>query len=484
METLAPQTVNQVVGEEAREQLKDLFGNYRAEWLRDRIFALFTKPAYFPELEIRGPCVLIGGRGTGKTTVLKTLSYQGQFELSKRNEAAISTWPYYGFYYRVDTNHVRAFAGPELREDTWIRVFGHYINVLLCEQVLTFLNWYSDRFPSAPTLPVLACRHVGIALHLGEPKTLPELTCLLEESKLRFEAFINNLNESRLPPLSLQGAPVAELINRVAELPQFRDKYFFFLIDEYENFSDNQQTVVNTLIKHSGEKYSFKIGVRELGLRVRATLNPHEQLISPADYVRVDIAEKLAGRTFERFALDICNQRISHLQLADHRSLPSIEQLFPGLTDDEEAERLGVKKVISERTRGLKLPDVSSIPPLELYFCIFWAKAQNVSIPDVLRERANYSEAWITRYNNYKFALLFTIRRALPGIRKYFCGWRDFIQLSGSNIRYLLELVDQTLFLFLQDGAGTFGAPVPPEIQTHAAELVGKKTSRSLRGCP
>ena len=333
-------------------------------------------------------------------------------------------------------------------------------------------------------LPASACRRVGISLHLGEPKTLFELMNSLEESKLRFEAFINNLNENRLPTLSMQSAPIAELIDRIVELPQFTNKYFFFLIDEYENFSDSQQTVVNTLIKHSGEKYSFKIGVRELGLQVRATPNPDEQLISPSDYVRVNIAEKLSGTTFDKFALDICNQRISHLQLDISPSFTNITSLFPGLTDEEEAERLGVRKVISEQIRDLQLnlPDALSIAPLELFFCIFWARAQKLDIAEVLREREENHKSWVTRYQNYKFALLFTIRRGVPGIRKYFCGWRDFIQLSGSNIRYLLELVDQTLLLFLQREGGEFGNPVPPEVQTRAAELVGKKNVTELEG--
>jgi hypothetical protein len=61
------------------EQLSELFGSYRAEWLREHIFELFKEPKYFPELLTLRPCVLMGGRGTGKTSVLRSLSYEGQF---------------------------------------------------------------------------------------------------------------------------------------------------------------------------------------------------------------------------------------------------------------------------------------------------------------------------------------------------------------------------------------------------------------------
>jgi hypothetical protein len=228
LEPIGTKKVTTLSSEKAREQLKELFGNYRAEWLRDRIFELFTKPAYFPELETRGPCVLIGGRGTGKTTVLRTLSYEGKFELSGRSIASVDTWPYFGFYYRVDTNHVRAFAGPELRDETWIRVFGHYVNILLCEQVLHFLKWYGELLPTAAMLPASACRRVGISLHLGEPKTLFELMNSLEESKLRFEAFINNLNENRVPTLSmLYCSPVLRHSAGLIQAANFRSAVVF-----------------------------------------------------------------------------------------------------------------------------------------------------------------------------------------------------------------------------------------------------------------
>ena len=56
----------------------DALGLYKAEWLDAKLFDLFTEPGYFGGLKTFRPCVLIGGRGTGKTTVLRGLSYEGQ----------------------------------------------------------------------------------------------------------------------------------------------------------------------------------------------------------------------------------------------------------------------------------------------------------------------------------------------------------------------------------------------------------------------
>ena len=62
-------------------KLEEVFGSYKAEWLKKDIFKFFTEPSYFPMLKGNYPWVLQGGRGTGKTTVLRGLSYVGQYEI-------------------------------------------------------------------------------------------------------------------------------------------------------------------------------------------------------------------------------------------------------------------------------------------------------------------------------------------------------------------------------------------------------------------
>lgn len=465
------------------DRLNQLFGNYRAEWLREKIFDVFTQPSYFPNLETKSPCVLIGGRGTGKTTVLRSLSYEGQFALSKKDVNAISAWEYYGFYYRVDTNRVTAFQGTELEEAVWTKLFAHYINLLLCGQGLKFLNWYALHRPEAPVLPPDACRRVAISLCLDSAESVQELLLQLDYARLRFEAFLNNITSTNLPNISLQGAPIDELLSHVVALPHFKRKHFFFLIDEFENFTDPQQIVMNTLIKHSGETHSFKIGVKELGWRHRSTLNPNEQLNSPADYVRISIAEQLAGPKFQEFALQIFNQRLAQLDEAQGESI-RIDSLLGALTLDEEAKLLGLDRqnllaMIARSEPSVKAPDEMST--LELYFAVQWSHWKNRDVAEVLAERNENPKKWNDRFANYQHALLYTIRRGKSGIRKYYAGWRTFVHLAGSNIRYLFELVDRTLVLHLEKGF-ELGQPVSPENQTVAAQNVGMKNVSELEG--
>ncbi|GJD75133.1 hypothetical protein CFIICLFH_3373 [Methylobacterium goesingense] len=474
---------------ETIERLSELFGNYKAEYLQEKIFDLFTKPAYFPELETGRPCVLVGGRGTGKTTVLRSLSYEGRYALNKDTSEDVSSWPYYGFYMRVDTNRVTAFSGPDLPDKTWAKLFAHYMNMLLCSQAFRFLRWYKDLLPSSESLSAESCRLIAVSLRLESCRNIDELISSLNGARIQFEAYLNNLNPDSLPPLSLQGAPIELLVEQLGVIPQFAGKRFFFLLDEYENFLDYQQVVVNTLIKHSGGPHTFKVGVRELGWRARHTSNVNERLTSPADYALITIAEKLDDTRFENFASEILNQRMSYLGVSLGGQVASIQDMLPGLSPEEEAELLGVQAKNKDELsrlglRGKSLPtELSSIPPLELYYLLSGCSSA-IELHEKLESRADDSQKWSVSYNNYKHALLFTIKEKKSGLRKYYTGWETFVSLSGRNIRYLIELVDQTLIAHANESVdlSTLNKPVSYETQTRSASNVGRKNVSELEG--
>lgn len=465
--------------------IADPFGIYRAEWLSDALFTLFTKPAYYPELETPRPCILVGGRGTGKTTVLRCLSYEGRFELENQNTGSIATWPYYGFYYRVNTNRVTAFRGEELSDDQWQRVFGHYLNLVFCGQVVSFLNWRADKCQDGAGLSHGVCRDLAESLYLDAAANQRELLVSIDRGRRRFEAFLNNLAPQQLPTLSLQGQPVDDLCRAVLDLPQFFGKYLFFIVDEFENLLDYQQVVLNTLIKHCGPDYTFKIGVRDLGWRKRSTLNSNEQLISPADYERIDIEQRLEGDQFAKFAAEVCN-----LRAQSSEGFPSgldIQRILPDLSIAEEAERLGVlehAEVIKAKVRS-ECPEwlltAQELPPLELYLVDFWAKGHQKSLSVVFMEREKQPSTWSDRFGNYSVPLLFTLRGSKRGVKKYYAGWRAFTLMAGNNIRYLLELVGQALLLQRQE-EGIAGHPISQELQTKASVLVGRKNLHELEG--
>lgn len=476
---------------ETLKKLNESFGSYRAEWLKSQIFDLFAEPFYFPALQDSRPCVLEGGRGTGKTTVLRGLSYQGQYAIHKNDIYAFDKAPFIGIYHRVNTNHVRAFVGGNLNEQDWERVFAHYFNLLICRDILIFIRWHNELNPQDIALSEHACKLIAKAINIQETcNNLNRLLEMFDMAMYSFQSEVNNIIDGELPKLSMAGDPIKIITEYATSLPQFRDKVFFILLDEYENYEDYQQKIINSLIKHSSENYTFKIGVRELGWRVKHTMNHTELLYDPADYVLFNIEQKLteSESTFSDFAKNVCEQRIRKILAENNEeAIYEIDSALKGLTIEEEAELLEVKKTQHYKAYDSlpkivkrKLKDISA---LYQFFLAYWAAVHNMPIIDVIEEFISNREKVDMRYENYKYEMLFKIRkgRGKSGIQKYYSGWMTYTKLANGNIRYLMELVYRAYERHLNDEQ-SLSVPVSPKDQTYAAQEAGLKNLMELEG--
>ena len=474
--------------DEKLARLDELFGSYKAEWLNEKIFHFFAAPSYFTSLKDKRPCVLMGGRGTGKTTVLRGLSYMGQYALNNDNIDAFDLNSYIGIYFRCDTNHVHAFSGKGIDNETWMKIFAHYFNLIFTSEILEFIDWHKKHKSDDEVLSEHACRLIATSLHLGNVSDYKELMHVLEKAMYKFQADINNISDGNIPQLSLAGDPIKIVTEQSRKLRQFGDKTFYLLIDEYENLLDSQQQIVNTLLKHIPQSYTIKIGVREMGWRVKHTMNPQESVIDPADYVLFNIVDEFTDETpekFESFARDVCQLRIKDLFEEDGVDF-NIEQALVSLPYEDEAIRLGVehtrlyKNVLEyERKSGLNL----EVSPLYKFFISYWAENHNSMLKDEIEDYLSNTKNWDTRYENYKYSLLFKIRtgRGSGGIQKYYAGWSTFVKLANGNIRYLMELVYRSYYIYLQEG-GDITKPVSADVQTKAARNVGWKNLTELEG--
>lgn len=477
-----------MTSDEKLAQLDELFGSYKAEWLNEKIFHFFAAPSYFTSLKDKRPCVLMGGRGTGKTTVLRGLSYMGQYALNSDDIDKFDLNSYIGIYFRCDTNHVHAFSGKGIDNETWMKIFAHYFNLIFTSEILEFIDWHKKLKSDDEVLSKHACCLIATSLHLGDVSDYKELMHVLETAMYKFQADINNISDGNMPQLSLAGDPVKIVTEQARKLRQFCGKIFYLLIDEYENLLDSQQQIVNTLLKHVPQSYTIKIGVREMGWRVKHTMNPQESVIDPADYVLFNIVDEFTDETpdkFESFARDVCQLRIKDL-LEDGGVEFDIEQALVNLPYEDEAIKLGVEQTSQyknileyEKESGLDL----GVSSLYKFFISYWSENHNSMLKDTIEDYLKNAKSWNTRYENYKYSLLFKIRtgRGSGGIQKYYAGWSTFVKLANGNIRYLMELVYRSYYIYLQEG-GDITKPVSADVQTKAARNVGWKNLTELEG--
>jgi len=475
--------------EVAITKINKSLGLYKAEWLNEAVFELFNEPVYFDELKTHRPCILIGGRGTGKTTVLRGLSYEGQYASSLNKKAQVKEWPFYGMYYRVNTNRVTAFRGPEIDEASWTRYFSHYINLTFCKQIFDFLKWYKSVTSIEIFLDDFPLKKICLSLGIPKVKNLEELAEELEYTIIEFENSVNSIIDNPPKSLSALAAPIDELTKSLCSSPFFKGKQFYFLIDEFENLEDYQQIILNTVIKHANTYYTFKVGVRELGWRQRATLNNNELLISPADYALISISEKLQKNNFELFAKKIICDRLKKEFIEVKDDILEPTAFLKSVSEKEESELLtsadehqktlqNISAVVSKK----EFDEIKKIDRGMLGFLKYLSPDDDsYAIKEYAIKYLKESSSLRNEINNHFHAYLFTLKKGKSGVRKFYCGWDVYLLLANGNIRYLIELVHAAFVNHLENDGKIFEA-ISPKIQTEAATQIGKKNLSELEG--
>jgi hypothetical protein len=471
--------------EQQLEAVARAFGHLRAEYASEEdVFAMFSRPVYWGQLVSTRPSFLIGGRGTGKTTALKGLSFLGQAALNGND---IDQWASIGAYMRVETNVVSAFQGRRQTDEDWEKIFSHFVNLQLTERVLSFVEWLERTRGSEVKLPADELELLCSSLGLPATTDASQLRRLVRRLSVELEFALNNPSRLEGIEISVLGAPIKYITKALAQVLPAGSPPFSFAIDEYENLRPAQQRVFNTLIKHVGDApFTFKIGVRDGFGWSRETLALGQTLSDPADFAAIRIVDHIKEQNFAKFARSICNQRLARALAEDETE---IQSLFPGLTILEEAYALELDKALDRiRSRLLRggatdehLNLWTEMPPLEAAMVGFWAESKGVAPLEALQDALAHPRAWATRTGNYSYAMLFTLRRRVRGIRKHYAGWQTYSLLADGNIRYMLQLVHEALSMHIASGK-SLDEPVSIDHQTIAASRIGQKVLGELDG--
>src|SRR3989339_2136737 len=98
--------------------MRNPFIRNRTEEFGLDVWSSYVIPLYFSQLglnEARKSCVLEGGRGCGKTALLRYLSFQSQFS-PDRVEIPPEALCTLGLYLKADTQYFSGFIGNGLNE--------------------------------------------------------------------------------------------------------------------------------------------------------------------------------------------------------------------------------------------------------------------------------------------------------------------------------------------------------------------------------
>nr|VFJ66072.1 MAG: hypothetical protein BECKDK2373B_GA0170837_11603 [Candidatus Kentron sp. DK] len=272
------------------------------------------------------PMFILGGKGSGKTHLMRYFSYPLQRLRAGDSLSAgkLAEDGFLGVYLRLGGLNAHRFQGKQQTEEKWETVFAYYMDIWLAQCFMEIV------------IDLLA---VDSELAGNEQEICAELNELFDEPRLRggdtFVSYIQKLKEIQRE-LDLQinncaltgaldfqvtttpGRLLFDLPNAIIRRsPPLRNLLVVYLLDEFENITESQQRYVNTLVRERRDPCSIKIGARLYGLRAaHETMSAGEINKEGSEFecLRLDhrMREGLGGK-FKAFSQNMCSRRLAEV---------------------------------------------------------------------------------------------------------------------------------------------------------------------------
>ena len=250
------------------EEIRQTFVEYPG-----RRYRLFADPSDVM------PKYLIGGKGGGRTHLLRWYSYLLQKQRREPGTSIVQQLQnerYVGVYFRCSGLNGSRFLGKRQSEEVWAVIFGYYLDVWLTEHLLNILSDIQASDECWPEIEQAAFAKQSRTFFTDDvgqidgANPIDSLRFALTASRHTMDRKINNValtGDLDLQVLSSPGTLIfGTAAAAAAHLPGLENLRITFLVDEFENFSAMQQRYVNSLIREKQLPVGFLIGSRQWGL--------------------------------------------------------------------------------------------------------------------------------------------------------------------------------------------------------------------------
>ena len=450
------------------------------------------------------PIIIEGARGSGKTMILKRLSFFCQKENFKSNEVieGIRNAGYLGIYFRYSADYSSLFDSLNCSKMYRERLFEGYFQMSLCLELIHVLHEIENELYEEEKNKLLS----NISSIVGESIRDFEMLIKWIERNIRKQDEI--IRKSQYLSIdenmdSQQFMSVFDIIDAIqSSVSAFRKVLFIIIIDEFENIGAYQR-VINTYIKQMEGKngYTFRIGVRPEGIRDYTTNVSGEFLQDGRDYIKKQLIVSSDDRTanYSKFVKSVINTRLNMVPIFNQSGI-EIDTLL-GKKEDYEWEAnyhvKGRKEHFSEAfldKTELQMREISDVimddnPIVEAYFLMRLKRGE--SLTDIAKMKnenlqklntENTKKYRLDMRDKYKASLLFWLIDKYKAKKLYY-SFSTYLYLSCGSIYDFIGLC-RTVFDELEsDYFVNFESnpEISPIVQTRAAQKYAESQLEKVR---
>ena len=470
----------------------------------------------------------MGGRGSGKTAFVQFHCYSTVLS-DKKKEIGNADLENIGIMLKPDSILLSEMFECSL-DKLWKPVFGLYMGISIIYELANFLRKfiscsYQDTKIKEEVRNILIPKYLLKSFHIDEELTFINFVSHLNIARITLNNWLAFPDEK--PPYIINAKTmISEFIKLIREVDVFKNTNFFIFLDEFENFSEEQQMVVNTWMKHVENNIIYNVIYKKHYEPTFKTLG-NENIQERNDYRVIDIDKEVIFSD-SNFKLMCCEIIINNLQIYFDKKYDFLEvyednylsspdaisvrkdekyrqkiftvlnSILPSYNLKEIANKLMLdsslkKKVYKSITDALQyseknLEDFVSKEDNKTILNSILLQRKTITINEIhenfIKDTAKYNDWLIT---NQLGSLLFYYNKFNHKTCPYYGGFDRFLLQSCFNIRHFLELFHKSI-VELENREGSSlkleNLLIPIEMQANAAKSVSTyEFDRKISSC-
>lgn len=433
--------------------------------------------------------VFIGGRGCGKTMLIRYLCHETKFSKNK-SEITDSDFKNIGIYWKPETYAVHQLQKRGLDNEIWQDAFEHFFSLIVSIEIIKSVEsiavskYNKLKKEDLKEENFISFNNFGLEFS----GNLFSFKALLKRELNKFQFWIKNIKKRPRPvfyPKTLFEEIILTFQNTI---PILKTSLFNIYIDEYENLVTYQKKIINTWVKHSEKPIIFNLAMKRNAFHIKETVG-NESLSDIHDYRIYDLEEYFEElKDFEVFASEVLLYRLAKNNLINLKGFdPNIlidinkldfranesyknqiiqlsHSIFPSKTEKELALDIFSDKTmlakINNRLEIILARKKSNYKPNDFHYpndprvtivSLALLNRATLSPKDIITQIENVKNNidnkffgktnWV--HNNFIGCYLL-FYSGLPKFCPFYSGFSAFCLMSKGNIRHLMELCYKT----------------------------------------
>jgi hypothetical protein len=265
---------------------------------------------------------ILGGKGSGKSHLMRYYSFSLQAIRHKKTSTrlvdGLVSDKYIGIYAKCDGLNSERFTEKDQPAKIWDNVFAYYFELWVADKTLEIIDQLLGSVANGGQLSANIANGVASLFDrpIGQFNSIEELRVFLTNLRHDIDYAVNNasLTKSFTAEILVTRGRLFFGIPKVcsANLTSLNGIRFVYLLDEFENFSIEQQKYINTLIREREGPISFKVGSRLYGIKTQKTLSGGERNLEGSEFEELRLDERFRNNPagYKLFALKLIARRL------------------------------------------------------------------------------------------------------------------------------------------------------------------------------